>query len=279
MKMKLTLLLLASVFFVSCGMPTIFAPLSPSDYTFTKLPPDEFDSEGNNTNVLGKLLMHLDNSETNYDLLGNSSTKGPSLMFFYAFGGSSASSNQFIDEPSDLIDNFEDEFMTNGYEGKIISNPEKLISIGTNDKKIYLYGVNNNTATNFNAFDQYVLYSKINGNNANLNYFKLTKTNLIPVQDGYTLDLTWDPSVNFESNASTGNKLYAFDGNSFPLKKSYIQSKMDNPNNHEYDFLGNTVPNSLQIHLFAAFFISGPFSNYFWSDLVYLGAIPINLID
>ena len=262
MKMKLTFLLLVSVFFVNCGMPTIFAP-STSEYTFLKTTPDAA-----TTYVQGTLDMHLPLGPT-YDLLSDSSTKGPSLMFFYAFGGAEASDNQFINEASYLTSNFRTEFMANGYEGKVVGNPSKIVSTGSDNKKVYLYGVNNNTATNFNAFDQYVLYAQ--GPDASLESFTLTKTDIGTPEQGYTLDLTWDPSTIFDSNA-TGDKLYAFDGKPFPLLKTEIE----NSTSGEYDFVRDNL-SDLQIHLFAAFFISGPFSNYFWSNLIHLGSIPITL--
>ena len=268
MKMKLTFLLLASVFFVSCGMPTIFAP-STSEYTLLKTTPDTA-----TTYVQGKLDMHLAPGPTHV-LLSDSSTKGPSLMFFYAFGGAEASENQFINEASYLTSNFRTEFMANGYEGKVIGNPSKLVSTGSGDKKAYLYGVNNGSGTQFKAISQYVLYAQDHGASASLDSFTLTKTDIGTPEQGYTLNLTWIENASpptFVSNA-IGDKLYAFDGKPFPLLKTDIE----NSTSGEYDFVKDDL-SGLQIHLFAAFFISGPFSNYFWSKLEYLGAIPIALV-
>ena len=206
MKMKLTFLLLASVFFVSCGMPTIFAP-SPSEYTLLKTTP-----ESATTYVQGKMAMHINSNLPTYSLLADSSAKGPALMFFYAFGGIDASENEFVNEPSYLISAFRNEFMHNGYEGKVVGNPSKLVSTGTEGNKVFLYGVNTKTASNFNANDQYVLHANaINqGNKAALDTFKLTKTDIGTPEQGYTLDLTWQEgplSPPFASNASSGDKL------------------------------------------------------------------------
>jgi len=267
MKLKLTFLLLASVFFVSCGMPKIFGPTT-SEYTLNKTTADTAE-----TYVQGELSMHLFPGP-NYDLLADPDTKGPSLMFFYAFGSKDASEKPFVKEPYNLVSSFKNEFMKNEYEGKVIYNPAKLVSTGSGENTVYLYGVNTLGASNFNANDQYVLYPEGQRNSAALDSFTLTRSNIGTPDQGYTLDLTWEEnpsSPNFATNASPGNKLYAYDGKPFPLERTVIT----NSSSGEYDFVKDDL-SEIRIHLFAAFFISGPFSNYFWSKLEYLGSIPID---
>jgi len=274
MKLKLTFLLLASVFFVSCGMPTIFAP-STSEYTLQKEPPFNPDS------VEGKLEMRL-SAGPNYDLLENSETKGPSLMFFYTFDSGIDSEYQLT--PYELTytmpSKFKQAFNKDIYGAKPVYNPKEVAYIEKDDVKIYLYGVNSSTGSNFNAKDQYVLTANI-GNKAALDTFKLVKVDASPEQ--YSLQLSWtdtSPSTpNFYSNVqSSGNMLYSFNGNRFPLKQSEINALINSNDNTEYNFVEN-YPTKVRLHLYAAFFISGPFSNFFWSDLVYLDSIPIDLVS
>ncbi|MBI9093302.1 MAG: hypothetical protein JEY71_00320 [Sphaerochaeta sp.] len=276
MKMKLTFLLLASVFFVSCGMPTIFN-LSTSEYSLQSIDNSDTDK------VEGNLAMQL-NAGPNFDLLEDSSVEGPSLMFFYTFGGELATSYDLTSSIGTIQSEFKRTFIKNTYEGIPVSNPNELLSITKNTDKIFLYGVNNSAGTNFNASGQYVLYSQNlpskTANLAALDSFSLTKTDLVTPANTYTLDLSRtkaSTSPAFISNATAPlNKLYAFDGQPFTSSRSAVQNKIDDPNNHEYNYVGDN-PSNIQIHLFAAFFIAGPFSNYFWSDLLYLGAIPITL--
>ena len=288
MKMKLTFLLLASVFFVSCGMPTIFNP-NTSEYTLVKTTPDT-----SNTYVQGQLSMHLDPSGPNYELLADSETKGPSLMFFYTFDNANDSYYTLTsDDISIITSKFKKEFIKNSYYGIPVDASKEILSITLHDivngdKEVYLYGVSpygiNNT---FNARDRYVLYASDNLNQAALD-FTLKKEDNPPFPNGteYTLKLSSSNAsgspTQFISNAPL-NQLYAYDGASFSLDKAIIKNKISRSSNHEYDYLGQnkssdiTVPASIRMHLFAAFFISGNFSNNFWSKLTYLGAIPITL--
>ncbi|MGB4408264.1 MAG: hypothetical protein WBI82_15500 [Sphaerochaeta sp.] len=287
MKMKLTFLLLASVFFVSCGMPTIFNP-SLSEYTFSKTSPDPV-----TTFVQGKLSMHLDPSGPNYDLLEGTDTKGPSLMFFYTFDNPNdiaytLSSNEI----SDIILKFASEYIKNAYDGIPVVPSNEILSVKFTDtisnleKNVYLYGMSTQGAsTQFTARDQYVLFEKNQRNGASLDPFTLTKVDIGSPATGCILNLTYTDitsSSTFISNAPSGD-LYAFDGQPFSLIKENIQNKIKDANNHEYDYLGEqesvggNAPESVRLHLFAAFFISGNFSNNFWSKLIHLGAIPIDL--
>lgn len=267
MKLKLTFLLLASVFFVSCGMPVIFAP-STSEYTLRK-EPSSLDS------VEGKLEMRLV-AGPNYDLLENSDTKGPSLMFFYTFDSGMDTDYQLT--PYELTytmpSKFKQVFNKDLHGAKPVYNPKELAYIEKDDVKVYLYGVNTSTGSNFNAKDQYVLTAD-KGNKAALDTFKLSKVDAS--SDEYSLQLSWTDTSpltpNFYSNVqSSGNMLYSFNGNMFPLKQSEVNSN----ENTEYNFVEN-YPTKVRLHLYAAFFISGPFSNFFWSDLVYLDSISIDL--
>ncbi len=273
MKMKLTFLLLASVFFVSCGMPTIFAPIDSEYYLAQVNTPSLPDT------VEGKLEMKLQPGP-NYDLLLDPKAEGPSLMFFYTFDSGSDSRYQLIsNDLHNFSYKFKQEFAKNSFDTKPVSNPAELLSIDKNDEKVFLYGVNNSSGSNFTAKDQYVLFAQDQGNKAALNPFSLKKIDL-PSKD-YVLYLDWtdtSPSPpNFISNVqASGNRLYDFAGQPFTLEQSEVNAKINSDTNHEYNFVENN-PTKVQLHLFAAFFISGPFSNYFWSELVYLGAIPITL--
>jgi len=273
MKMKLTFLLLASVFFVSCGMPTIFNLTYNTDYTFLNTSPDPI-----TTYIQGKLLMNVDSTGPNYDLLEDSDTKGPSLMFFYTFGGESATSHDLSSLIGSIQSEFKNTFIKNTYEGIPVSDPNELFYITNNSEKVFLYGVNNSAGTNFNASGKYVLYAQNQANKAALDSFLLTKTDLVSPTNKYTLDLSWTEALTsptFISNASA-DKLYAFDGQSFTLSQAEVQSKISDENNHEYNYVG-TNPSKIEMHIFAAFFIAGSFSNYFWSNLIHLGSIPITL--
>lgn len=274
MKMKLTLLLIASVFFVSCGMPVIFAPSS-SEYTLKQVqPPSLADS------VEGKLEMRLQPGP-NYDLLQDPKTEGPSLMFFYAFGGKPATDYELDKHISAIQTEFENAYIKNKYDGIPVSDPNQVLSITRDSKKIYLYGVNNSSGTNFKAGDKYVLYAQNQPNQAALDSFTLKKTDASLPEKTYSLTLNWTertlpvPSPPFFSNAS-GNTLYDYTGQPFTLLKQEVLDKINNPNNHEYNFVDENS-SQIQLHLFAAFFITGTFTNNFWSNLVHLGSIPINL--
>ena len=271
MKMKVMFLLVASVFFVSCGMPIIFSP-NTSEYSLRIVTNPSDDT------VEGMLDMHLDPAGPNYGLLGNPETKGPSLMFFYTFGsGSDATYLLTSGDLSSLQTKFKNEFNKNGYEGKPVSNPSELASIENTSGKAYLYGVNNAAGSNFNARDQYVLHAQNQGNLAALDSFTLTQTpDVADPTNRYTLDLSWSKAPSSPAFISNALKLCDFNGQAFSKKRSEIEEKINNTNNHEYEYMESS-PTKVNLHLYAAFFISGPFSNYFWSELVYLGAIPIAL--
>ena len=273
MKMKVTLLLLASVFFVSCGMPKIFSP-NTSEYSLRTVTNPSDDT------VEGMLDMHLDPTGPNYSLLGDADTMGPSLMFFYTFdSGSDATYLLTSGDLSSFTTKFKTEFNKNGYEGKPVSNPSELVSIEKTNGKAYLYGVNTSTGSKFNARDRYVLYAQNQGNLAALDSFTLTQTpDVGDPTNRYTLDLLWTKATSSPAFISNALKLYDFNGQAFSKKRSDIEEKkINNTNNHEYEYIESS-PTKVNLHLYAAFFISGPFSNYFWSDLVYLGFIPIDLV-
>lgn len=286
MKMKLTFLLLASVFFVSCGMPTIFAP-SPSEYTLSSPATETLNA------VQGKFALNLGSGPT-YDLLIDPATKGPSLMFFYTFDNENELSYTLSSiEISSILQKFASEFVKNKYDGIPVNASKEILSVKFTDandtsleKNVYLYGLSpQGIGNHFNAANQYVLYAENQHNNVSLDPFTLGKTDLGSPVTEYSLKLTWTdfPATIFKSNVAPLNELYAYDGQPFSMIKTKIQDKIKDSNNHEYEYLGikevmaDNPPPTIRLHLFVAFFISGEFSNNFWSNLIHLGAIPITL--
>ena len=274
MKLKVMFLLVASVFFVSCGMPTIFAP-STSEYTLAKTSPDPGDD-----NVKGKLSMNLTNPGPTYTLLEDSETKGPSLMFFYTFDNEEDLSKPI--NPSDFVSAFSTKYVKNNFDGIPIEGSKEILSVKRDEKETFLYGLSRKGVNNtFNAKEQYILFAQSDGNRAKLDPFILK---LDVTGSEYVINLDWNdtssPPTLFDTNAQSaspgsGYNLYAFDGEPFPLDNGEIITKKST-DNHEYDYVEVTTK-KIKLHLFAAFFISGPFSNFFWSKLVHLGSIPITL--
>ncbi len=274
MKMKVTLLLLASVFFVGCGMPTIFAP-NTSEYTLTNTSPVPV-----TTFVQGTLSMNLSNPGPTYDLLEKADAKGPSLMFFYTFDNELDLSQPI--SPSEFVSAFSTKYVKNNYEGIAIEGSKEILSVKRDEKETFLYGVSRIGVNNmFKAKEQYVLFAQNNGNRAKLDPFVL-KVDTSGTE--YVINLDWTdtstPPTLFATNAQAaspgpGYDLYAYDGNKFPLSRATMIAKKSTEN-HEYDYVEATTP-EIKLHLFAAFFISGPFSNFFWSKLVHLGSLPITL--
>ena len=286
MKMKLTFLLLASVFFVGCGMPVIFAP-SPSEYTLSSPATETSNS------VQGKFALNLGSGPT-YDLLTHPATKGPSLMFFYTFdNGNELAYTLSSNEINSIINKFASEFVKNKYDGIPVNVSKEILSVKFTDandtsleKNVYLYGLSpQGIGNHFNAASQYVLYAENQHNGVSLDPFGLEKTDLGSPDTDYMLKLTWTdtPATTFKSNVAPSNELYAFDGQPFSMIITKVQNKIKDANNHEYEYLGvkeviaDNPPSTIRLHLFAAFFISGEFSNNFWSNLIHLGAIPISL--
>jgi hypothetical protein len=259
-------------------MPTIFAPRT-SEYTLSKLPSD-LDADNANINVKGKLSMQLDPG-INYDLLEDSETQGPSLMFFYTFDNEQDLSNPIY--PSDFVSAFSTKYVKNNYEGIAIAGSKELLSVKRGEKETFLYGVSRQGVNNtFKTEEQYVLYAQNNGNRARLDPFILKDE---PIgASSYVINLDWTdtstPPTLFATNAQAaspgpGYNLYAFDGSSFPLSRTAILERQATDNN-EYPYVEETTT-EIKLHLFVAFFISGPFSNFFWSNLIHLGEIPITL--
>ncbi len=143
MKMKLTLLLLVSVFFVSCGMPTIFN-LSTSEYSLKSI--DNSDSDA----ISGSLEI-TSTDTTSIATLLDSETKGPSLMFFYTISGSDLSAFPFSTTIENaLITTFSTKIKKEPFG---LNNPiyHELVYTTTSDQiKVPLYefkGINNQKFT------------------------------------------------------------------------------------------------------------------------------------
>ncbi|MDT4761461.1 hypothetical protein [Sphaerochaeta sp. PS] len=272
MKMKLTLLLLVSVFFcllVSCGMPTILS-LNSWEYVLANTPITPV------TNLVqGTFKMDVDPGVT-FDLL-NTNTKGPSLMFFYTIDdGTEADYTLNATDLNSFITGFASTYTKNGYEGIPVTGSKELVTIKSysQNKDVYLYALSGKGAgATFNASDQYVLYATSDANNAELTSFTLTKTDEPSPGTGFSLELARTSPGSSPPFSVNATKLYDYEGNPFLQTRSDILAKKDS-SNHEYDFTGDS-PSTIRIHLFVAFFLEKPNTNNFWSRLVYLDAIPI----
>lgn len=219
-------------------------------------------------------------SGPNYELLADSSTKGPSLMFFYTFDNEQDLSQPI--NPNDFVTAFSTKYVKNNYQGVAIEGSKELLSVKRGDKETFLYGVSRLGNNTFKAKEQYVLFVQSDRNRAKLDSFVLK---LDPSGSEYTINLDWTdfstPPSLFSTNAQaassgSGYSLYAFDGTQFPLDRVTIIAKKSS-DNHEYDYVEESTT-EIKLHMFAAFFISGSFSNFFWSKLIHLGAIPITLL-
>lgn len=276
MKMKLTLLLLVSVFFcllVSCGMPTILS-LNSWEYVLANIPITPV------TNLVqGTFKMDVDPGVT-FDLLEDTNTKGPSLMFFYTIDdGTEADYTLNATDLNSFTTGFARNYTKYGYEGIPVTGSRELVAIKSysQNKDIYLYAVSGKgTGATFNAADQYVLYATSDANNAELTSFTLTKTDEISPGTGFSLKLAKTSPGSSPSFSANATELYDYEGNPFLQSLSAIEAKKADPSNHEYDFTSES-PSTIRIHLFVAFFLEKPNTNNFWSRLVYLDAIPITV--
>lgn len=261
MKMKLTLLLLVSVFFcilVSCGMPTVF---NLDSYSLQEVEPTIPNS------VKGSLAITSSDPSV-LSFLSDPDTIGPSLMFFYMV------SSESLDPPTTetVISEFQSKFYSYVKKEPFgINNPEYhelIYKTLSDDKKVSLYGFTGLGNKKF-SYPEYILSTNSQSNPEQCTFTLQAK--LVPGQTThYYVTLSVDSDSLPGSFQPTSIDLYGFEGASFLTDKDEI-SKIKTG---EYGFLldGTT---KIYLNVFCAFSISGNFTNTFWSSLTYLGKIEL----
>ncbi|MDD3903790.1 MAG: hypothetical protein PHO09_08955 [Sphaerochaeta sp.] len=265
MKMNKTILLLVSVFFCilvtqSCGIP-VLVNLTTSEYTLSKMTPT-IDSS-----VAGTLSINVLNENTEA-LLQDQDTIGPSLMFFYALSGN-ASEYPIGNIQTGLINAFSTKHINKPY-GIAVSDPEEVVSYPSTDPKVYLYGFNDIGKQNFTA-PEYILWTD-DAVNADLDDFTLTAEKMTDDETAYKIKLSYTQNSSSGTFHSNSTELFSFEGKPFVTSVESINARTS----QEYLYT-ETNPSDVYLNIFCAFYISGHFTNQFWSPLVYLGQIKLPL--
>jgi hypothetical protein len=257
----------ASVFFClllllgSCGIPQLF-------YVETSL--DKITVE-DDTSVSAEFEVTDDESD-NLDSVD--SGEGPSLMLFYILD--EANSTTFIAQGVDdgIQDAFEDEYYPSISNGKPVSpstSDPVIVSYTASDDTTYdLYAFASEDGTQFSA-SEYIMYAE-DPENPDL-VFTLTSS-LIEDDSTYEMELAaTDGSYDF-TYAATDGILRRYDGSSFLVSSSEIQSTDD----EDYANVASSGSSTYYVYVFAAFCVkSDSFTNTFWTDLVYIGDISIDI--
>ena len=261
MKLKLTFLLLASVFFVSCGMPKIFNIPSDSYILETYSPTVPIPNS-----VSGTMEIATSNLSILSDL-SDSHTTGPSLMFFYSISGESLDTYF-----SNVREIFREQFKTKIKKEPFgLSNPkyQELIFKNLDDgKKVSLYGFTGEGGKHFTV-PEYIL-STNSSNNPKLDHFTLEAKQDLQNNSQYYVQLTVgqdSPPGSFQPSSI----------NLLGLNNSLFFTKNEDIINHqtgEYDYLPDAA-SEIYLNIFCAFSITGNFANSFWSTLEYLGQIKL----
>jgi hypothetical protein len=260
--MKLTFLLLASVFFVSCGMPTIFN-LSTSEYSLQSI-------DNPNTDAVSGSLSISTTNATSISTIIDSETKGPSLMFFYTISGSDLSTFPFSTTIENaLIDTFSTKIKKEPFG---LNNPiyHELVYTTTSDQiKVSLYefkGINNLKFTLPNL----ILTGNSNGSIPKLDSFTLKARPTAVDSSRYYIELTVNTDTPSGSFTPTSVDLFDFEGFPFFTQSDDISS--NESGEYSYFPVGSS---GLFLNIFCAFSISGNFTNIFWSTLTSLGQIEL----
>ena len=249
MKMKKTLLLKASAFFLlitllfSCGIPTYF-------YVIPKFS----QGTGDSSNISGTFTFSDPYNNFSWIETGT----GPSVMLAY------------IVTSSPSIPSFRSQF-SSSYKNKRANNNGVAVeedALLTYDNGGYVYKLHRFSDENFTVFDkpQYTAYD--NNHNA------LTVKIILSKNADNFLNLTItdgnDSLPAYPYTYSGSQSLARFDGSAF--LDSYPNNTGDYP---DYTILSE--PDGLFCHVYAAVNVSqGDFTNNFWTDLQYMGYIELN---
>lgn len=263
MKMKLTFLLVASVFFVSCGMPTVFN-LNTGEYFF------QMDSNSSEDTISSSFKITTSNPAITSTII-DSKTQGPSLMFFYTISDSNTS-NYTIGEIKDaLISAFSTKIKKEPFG---INNPiyhELVFKKIDEEKKVSLYEFKGFNNKKFSLPDL-ILTGNSNTVVPKLDSFTLQAK---PTADTsrYYIELnvvTADPTNSF---TPISVDLYGFEG------KPFFSNQDDIPSGEpgEYVYLP-TGASEVYLNIFSAFSVLGDFTNIYWSELNYIGQIKLPII-
>lgn len=261
MRMKLTFLLLASVFFVSCGMPTIFN-LTSGEYTFQPVVNSNADSFSSSFTITST------DTSTITTLL-DSQTTGPSLMFFYTISGSDDSAYPI----SSLCNTFIGEFNAKVKKKPFgINNPtyhELVFKALGDDTFARLYEFKGIGDKKFTLPTMILL-----GNSSTvvprIDKFTFQAIPTTTDTSQYYISLTVDTDFPLGSFTPIAIDLYNFEGNPFLTKQDEISASQTG----EYVFLPDGAT-ELYLNIFCSFTVSGDFTNIFWSNLVYLDKIKL----
>jgi len=262
MKMKLTFLLLASVFFVSCGMPTIFN-LSTSEYSYQSIANASSDS------ISGSFEITTADPDT-IATIEDSETNGPSLMFFYTISGSDLSLNYSINAIKGAL--------VTAFSSKVKKEPfgvndpiyNELVFTTIDGITVALYefrGINNQKF----GFPNQILTGNSSTTVPKLNSFTLQAKPTTADPSRYYIQLKVDTDTPLGSFTPTPVDLYDFEGAPF------LTDSDDFPvGQSEYSYLPDAA-SEIYLNIFSAFSITGDFTNIFWSTLNYIGQIKLPL--
>ena len=266
MKMKLTLLLLASVFFVSCGMPTIFN-LTSGEYYFQQIE--------NPTSGAISSSFKLTNADTDPDTIAtllDSKTQGPSLMFFYTISGSNLSTDYTIGAiQGALVSAFSSHVKKEPFG---VNNPiyHELVYKTLDDTKVSLYEFKGTDNQKF-GFPNLILTGKDPTVVPKLDSFTLQAIPTTADPSRYYIELRVDTEIPSNSFTPTPVDLYGFEGSSFVTNPNDISSSLSG----EYVYLPDGA-SEIFLNIFSAFSVLGDFTNIYWSELNYIGQIKLPLL-
>lgn len=264
MKLKLTLLLLASVFFVGCGMPTIFN-LSSGEYSYQTIANPSTDS------ISGSLTITTTDA-SNKAILIDAQTSGPSLMFLYTISGSDLSLDYSMNAiRGTLIDGFSSKVKKEPFG---VNNPvyhELIYKTLPDDTKVSLYEFKGTSNQKF-GFPNQIVTGKAPAVVPKLDSFTLQAKKTVSDATRYYLELKVDTATPGGSFTPTPVDLYGFEGLPFLTKPEDISGNTTG----EYAYLPDGT-SEIYLNIFSAFSVSGDFTNIFWSSLHYIGQIRLPL--
>ncbi|MBG0766210.1 MAG: hypothetical protein H0S77_01235 [Spirochaetaceae bacterium] len=258
MKRRTTILSTASVFFIalilfsSCGIATRFyidskiAP--PTADSGIIIPPDS---------VMGIYKVNAD-PLNNLDWIEVGT--GPSLMLFYLITDKQ-------NPPSSIISTFNSKYQQN-YAGMAISSDE-VLTVTDDNINYTLFRFSDDQGTEFKS--PYYIASAVDHNNPDFSC-TLTKKEISESDEYVYMNLVFDPTTS-SYTIHQSSKLYRYNAQPFETKLNTITTD-NNPDLFKDYHLGDE-PSDMYLHIYAAVNVSGSFNNIYWTDLAYLGHIPL----
>ena len=260
MKMKLTFLLLVSVFFVSCGMPTIFN--ISGEYSFQTV------GNSNEDSFSSSFKITTTDSDT-IDTLLDPSTKGPSLMFFYTISGADDSAYPNTSIYNTLITEFSSKIKKEPFGINNAVYHELIFKTLSDDKIVRLYefkGINDQKFT----FPDFVIKGNSISSVPKIDKFTIQAIPNTPDTSQYYIRLTVDLDDPNDSFTPATINLYDFEGGNFLSNPDDISTNSSG----QYVFLPDGA-NEIYLNVYCAFTVTGDFTNIYWSNLVYLDQIKL----